>query len=105
MLAMHPVGCDSPMQIVMPVWHTFSEFELPWSGVTATADNNGCLPHLKLKKKVCQTSITICRVLSHPTKSLKTVNTLGGLISRPVLDLGFFCPPHDKGKGYKEIHV
>jgi hypothetical protein len=33
--AVHPVGCDSPLQIVMAVWCTFLRFELAGSGVAA----------------------------------------------------------------------
>jgi hypothetical protein len=33
--AVHPVRCDSPLQIVMAVWCTYLRFELSGSGVTA----------------------------------------------------------------------
>jgi hypothetical protein len=33
--AAHPVECDSPLQIVLAVWRTIFEFELPESGVIA----------------------------------------------------------------------
>ncbi len=49
------VNCDSPLQIVMAVWHTFLKFELP---VRQPADNNDCLARFKFKK-VRQTAITI----------------------------------------------
>ncbi len=40
---------NSPLQIVIFVWHTFWEFELAGSGVGA---RNGCLAHFKFKKRV-----------------------------------------------------
>jgi hypothetical protein len=48
----HPVGCDSPLLTIMSVWHTS-------------------------KKKMRQTAITICRGLSHPTRSLNRIACRG----------------------------
>jgi hypothetical protein len=43
----HLVGCYSPLQIVMVVWHAFFEFE------------------------ACQTAIIVCSGLPHPTQQVK----------------------------------
>jgi hypothetical protein len=61
----HPVRCDSPLQIEMSIWRTFLKFELARSGVTARCRVMAIW--LASLKKVCQTAITICRGLSHPT--------------------------------------
>jgi len=52
------VGCDSPLQIVMAVWHTFFKFE------------------------VCQTAITICSALS---RLIEQVQILKKYAERPLL--------------------
>ncbi len=91
--AAHPVGCDSPLQIVMAVWH-FVSIQTFWVGCDSP------LPTIM----VHQTTITFCRGLSQPTRSLSRIVCRGqgggstlkaekafpGLISRPILDLGFF---------------
>ncbi len=68
----HPVGCDSPLQIVMAVWHTFFESEFSGSG--------GCDNPLLTKTDIWHVSnlnkkcaITICRGLSHLTRSLSRI--------------------------------
>jgi hypothetical protein len=41
--AAHPLRCESLLQAILAVWHTFSEFELTGSGVSArgASDYNG----------------------------------------------------------------
>jgi hypothetical protein len=94
--AAHPVRCDSPLQIVMPVWRPFclnSNFlGRVWQ---PSVDNNGAPKgHYS----------TICRGLSHPTRSLRrkfaegrsalqAEKALWCMISRPILDLGYFLKP------------
>jgi hypothetical protein len=53
----HPEGCDSPLQIVMAVWRPFCL-------------NSNFLGRPLLTIMVPQKAITICRGLSHPTRSL-----------------------------------
>jgi hypothetical protein len=48
--AAHPVGCDSPLQIVHAVWWNFFEFELAGLGLTARAESNGRLERFKFEK-------------------------------------------------------
>ncbi len=60
-----PVGCDSPLQIVMAVWRPFclnSNFLGPV----------GC-DSPQLTRMVRQKAITFCRELSHPTRSLSRI--------------------------------
>ncbi len=56
--AAHPVGCDSPLQIVMAVWQPFCL-------------NSNFLDLLTIMMR--QKAITICRRLSHPTRSLSRI--------------------------------
>jgi hypothetical protein len=93
---------NSPLQIVMAVWCTF------WG---PAAENNGCLACFKFHQK---SAIIIFGQMPHPKKSfsrivckgrraLKAVQTLLGLISRPILDLCFFFKSqwhHKKQEGY-----
>ncbi len=66
-----------PLQIEMGglahVFYLFILFYLPDRVWQPAADNSGCLAHFRLLKKVCQTAITICRELSHPTRSLSRI--------------------------------
>jgi len=97
------VACDSPLQIVMAVWHTFFIWT-SWVPVCKpSAYNSGCLARFKFKRG-SQTTITICRMLSHPTRSLSRIvcreqerpkgrkGTLGP-VSRQILDTGIFWKP------------
>jgi hypothetical protein len=48
--AAHPVGSDSPLQIVIAVWRTFLYLNLLGQVSLPSADNNGCLARFKLEK-------------------------------------------------------
>jgi hypothetical protein len=61
--AAHPVRCDSPLQIVMAVWPPFFLIQTFW----VRCDS----PLLAIM--VTQMAITICRGLSHPTRSLSRI--------------------------------
>ncbi len=61
--AAHLVGCDSPLQIVMAVWHPFFLIQTYWVGCDS--------PLLTIM--VSQKAITICKGLSHPTRSLSRI--------------------------------
>jgi hypothetical protein len=76
------------------------------------ADKNGYLASFKLKKKTWQLAITFWSGMSHPTKSewfaggrrvLKAGKTRWGLISKPILDIGFFFKANDTTKYRKEV--
>ncbi len=66
--AAHPVGVDSPLQIVLAVWYSFFEFELAGLAHDSPLQIGMAVWRASNLKKVCQTAINICRGLSHPTR-------------------------------------
>jgi hypothetical protein len=88
--AAHPLGCDSPIQIVIAVWRPFclnSNFLCRvWQ---PSADNNGVPKgHYYLQRAVTLDQITQQNSLQRTGASQKAEKALWGPISRPILDLG-----------------
>ncbi len=94
--AAHPVGCGSPLQIVMAVWRPFCWIQNFW----VRCDS----PLLIIM--VHQKAITICRGLSHPTRSLSRIVCRGkerpkgrkgtlrpDILANTTVYLGFFKKP------------
>jgi hypothetical protein len=55
--AAHPVGCDSPLQIVMAIWHSFLNLNLLGPVWQPAAYYNGCLVLFKFFKKCAKRPI------------------------------------------------
>jgi hypothetical protein len=93
--AAQPVGCDSPLQIILTVWRTLKQ-NLSLVGWVwhPSANYNGWLA----RKKGCQMAITTVSAAGCHTQpdtsaeqfALKAVKAICGLISLLILDLGFF---------------
>jgi hypothetical protein len=74
--AAHPVGCDSPLLTIMAFWQA--------SNLKKSAPNS----YFYLQRAVTPDQITQQNSFQK-AGGPKAVKTRGGLISRPILDLGF----------------
>ncbi len=108
--AAHPVGCVSALQIEMTVWRPFCLSTNFLGRVWQPSDDNNGAPKSQyyLQRAVTPDQITQQNSLQRAGAE-KAEKALWGLISRPILDLGFFLKsmsPQDKGRqlwGYPGI--
>jgi hypothetical protein len=93
-MAMLPIqlggACDSPLQIVTIVWHTFFKIWTSWVGCDSPLLKKIAVWRISNLKKWGHTAITIFRVLSYPIRSLSRIVCRGQ--ERPKASKGMFRP-------------